>query len=170
MFHLNPIARRLAIVLAGCGAFTVAATAVAMDVRDWGRKFDTASERFVVLASFGNQAVLDKETQLVWQRTAGAATSWNYAVRACTASVVGERMGWRLPSISELTSLLDGRMLPAGHPFLNVSQGYFWSSSDHPNGANYAHLKELLSYGIAFSGKANSYPHICVRGVGVKDR
>src|SRR5262245_39617836 len=36
----------------------------AVDLRDWGRKYDNANERSVVLSEFNNDAVLDKETQL----------------------------------------------------------------------------------------------------------
>jgi hypothetical protein len=40
----------------------------AIDTRDWGRKFASSDNRFVVLDAFNNEAVLDEETQLVWQR------------------------------------------------------------------------------------------------------
>src|SRR5262245_34914804 len=33
----------------------------------WSQKFPTA-ERFVVLADFNNEAVLDRETELVWEK------------------------------------------------------------------------------------------------------
>jgi hypothetical protein len=39
----------------------LASNARAVDLRDWGRKYETTSERFLVLDSFYNAAVLDKE-------------------------------------------------------------------------------------------------------------
>ena len=94
------------------------------------------STRFVVLANFNSEAVLDRETGLVWQRTPYT-TPLTYLNAAGTdfLSETGARYGWRLPSINELTSLFDpsssiAPFLPAGHPF-NVSTndiGY-WSSS-----------------------------------------
>jgi len=80
-------------------------------------------------------AVLDKETGLVWQRAAGSAkTSLQAAVVASTTAVVGGRKGWRLPAIEELLSLVDptatNPTLPAGSPFVNVQLDYFyWSLS-----------------------------------------
>ena len=64
-----------------CAALALPSNAGAVDLRDWGRKYDNASERFELLASFNNEAVLDKETQLVWRRSASSATSWVFAVR-----------------------------------------------------------------------------------------
>ena len=45
-------------------------------------------------------------------------------------------MGWRLPTLQELASLVDssvpvpGPSLPAGHPFSNVQQSFpYWSAT-----------------------------------------
>ena len=124
-------------------------TAGAVDLRDWGRKYNTASERFVVLASFGNQAVLDKETQLVWPISPQPARDWTFAVSYCHASHTGGRAGWRLPSISELTSLLGtDAKLPTGHPFnIDIAQ-LFWSSTDLPQTADGAYAANLLTGGL----------------------
>jgi hypothetical protein len=47
---------------------------------------------------------------------------------------MGNRRGWRIPSIEELLSLIDNTQqypaLPNGHPFINVESGaYYWSST-----------------------------------------
>jgi hypothetical protein len=54
-------------------------------------------------------------------------------------SVAGD---WRLPNVKELDSLIDFAQcdpaLPSGHPFNNVQNIYYWSSTTHeynPNGA-----------------------------------
>jgi hypothetical protein len=41
-----------------CAALALPSDAGAVDLRDWGRKYDNASERFELLASFNNEAVL----------------------------------------------------------------------------------------------------------------
>lgn len=81
-----------------------------------------AKERFVVLGDFLNAAVLDKETGLVWEKSPDQALyQWRdqngfpIAVRICANKIVGERRGWRLPSVVELASLIDPS-LPA--PFV----------------------------------------------------
>jgi Protein of unknown function (DUF1566) len=73
----------------------------------WDRNFPSAS-RFVVLAEFNNQAVLDKNTGLVWEQAPGTTTRlWAQAGRYCINKSVGGTRGWRLPSVIELKSIQD---------------------------------------------------------------
>ena len=68
-----------------------------------------SNARFIVLSNFGNAAVLDLETGLVWERSPNPTpANWGPAQTACRNKVVGNRFGWRLPAIQELMSL-DGR-------------------------------------------------------------
>lgn len=83
-----------------------------------------------------NDAVLDKETGLVWQRSPSPNKqgSWDAAIVYSYSKATAGRKGWRLPTIEELLSLVDPTQnnptLPAGHPFLNVQTDYFyWSST-----------------------------------------
>lgn len=100
----------------------------------WSRALPTP-ERFVVLADFNNEAVLDRNTGLVWERaphiTARPVFSASYH---CMNASVGGQKGWRLPNIAELTTLVDPSvttepMLPAGAPFEFGSQVFFWSGT-----------------------------------------
>lgn len=114
-------------LLTALAGLLLATDAAAVDLRDWGRKFPT-SERFVVLAQFSNEAVLDKETQLVWQRSpSNSLVPYQAAWDTCDLVKSGGRMGWRLPTLPELRSLMDPAVannylpsLPAGHPFIGV--------------------------------------------------
>jgi len=97
--------------------------------------------RFVVLADFANNAVLDLETGLVWERAPSTATiDYFTGARQCLNNTTGGRKGWRVPSIFELSTLIDPTvttvpMLPAGNPFKNVSKPgwFFWSSTRDSN-------------------------------------
>src|SRR5262245_38429281 len=88
------------------------------------------------LVMMREEAVLDKETGLVWERSpSDAMRNWHDASVACIQSVVGGRGGWRLPTIQELASLMDPAQrrpaLPPGHPF-DVVVGdpvFYWSAS-----------------------------------------
>ena len=87
------------------------------------------SSRF--LCVMGGAAVLDHETGLVWEQApSSAGQHWYSAVRFCQNAQIGGRYGWRLPSIEEARSLLDGTgILPAG-VFSNVQEThYYWSAS-----------------------------------------
>ena len=95
-----------------------------------------AAERFIVLKAFTSDAVLDKNTGLVWEKSPQmAAAKWDVARFTCINKTVGGQKGWRLPSIPELTSLIDpsvtppGPTLPPGHPFVNVQSANYWSAT-----------------------------------------
>src|SRR4030042_6788210 len=91
----------------------------------WSKKLPcdstTNCPRFEVLADFNNEAVLDKETGLVWRRS-----PWNYqgnwwnAKNTCFAGCLGGGCGWRVPTIYEFQSLAafttECGILPCGHP------------------------------------------------------
>lgn len=154
------------------GAACAAMSANAVDLRSWDQKFSNASNRFVVLAAFSDEAVLDKETQLVWQRTPYSSLSavWPAAHHVCDRASIGGRYGWRLPSINELASLLESRdgvyRLQDGHPFREVTASMYWSSTPYPTSINVA---EVLHFGgsqpVSIQGTGSSTPRIwCVRG------
>lgn len=90
-------------------------------------RFDTAE-----------RVVLDRRTNLRWMRTAdllGSPCLWEEAlaaVRDLNLAQHGEHEEWRLPNVNELESLVDlerhDPALPAGHPFTDVRDVY-WSST-----------------------------------------
>lgn len=97
------------------------------------------SSRFECVMSTGSpiplpRAVLDRETGLVWERSPQSGTqSWTASVIDCVLHTTGGRRGWRSPTIEELASLTDPGQsdpaLPPGHPFLNVTEDSYWSST-----------------------------------------
>jgi Protein of unknown function (DUF1566) len=103
-----------------------------LPANDPGGACPASSSRFDCVMN--GAAVRDNETGLVWQQSPSAATAhWASARDACTTLILGNRYGWRLPSIIDLTSLLTpGQLvspaLPPGHPFSNVADRY-WSAT-----------------------------------------
>jgi hypothetical protein len=110
-----PISAR-AIVL-GCLAAGIAVPSHASD--DWNLKY--ATNRQVLTPVFGGLAVLDKETGLLWERTpSSGAYTWDDASSHCATLAVSSRLGWRLPTIQELGSILDlgqPNNLTPGNPY-----------------------------------------------------
>jgi len=81
--------------------------------------------------------VVDRLTNLCWRSSAdltGDMLTWEEALKAVTElnQQQGEAYSWRLPNINELESLVDcsehSPALPQGHPFREVREGY-WSST-----------------------------------------
>ena len=94
------------------------------------------SDRFEVVMN--GVAVLDKETGLTWTKDANidGEKIWSDAVIFCRNLTIGNRMGWRLPTVEELSTLLETTgtsiNLPDGHSFDNVQSqvdDYYWSST-----------------------------------------
>ena len=91
-------------------------------------------DRFQILEEFNNEAFLDRETGLVWDRggtfnypgTFPEAT-WTGAARACYNKVVGGRRGWRPAAVEELGSLTP----PSFPPGLITSSvaSFIWTST-----------------------------------------
>ena len=108
---------------------------------NWNREITTPARFELVL---GDAAVLDHETGLVWEAAPQSAfDDWFNAAIHCTVRQVGNRLGWRLPTIEELMSLIEpgggsSPLLPPGHPFtlpgLNPPPGdQYWSISTYPD-------------------------------------
>ena len=103
-----------------------------------------ATTRFVILSNFDGNAVLDRETGLVWQRALSATPQiFSVAASSCAKLVLGNRLGWHLPSHAELTSLFDpsaltAPFLPVGHPFTGFTSSRFlvWSNTKTSDTAN----------------------------------
>jgi hypothetical protein len=98
-------------------------------------KGDPAASRFSLVE--GDTAVLDRETQLVWQRavTYVKETHGNHTA-ACTAKNAPGSTGWRLPTVKEFETIADPTLsvspeLVAGHPFTDLrtdSYQNFWTT------------------------------------------
>lgn len=141
----------------------------------WGEPNNTTG-RFIVLSSYNNEAVFDSETGLVWEQSPDATSrNWFDAQKHCMRSTVGNRSGWRVPTIQELASLTDpsrfvrccrlSDSLPAGHPFSNVQSNY-WSATTTSLASALAYdwASSTPDLGVTPQNKANALPVWCVRG------
>ena len=144
----------------------------------WDQKLqcDTLSTclRFVVLANWNNEAVLDRETGLVWVRQPYTSkANWSAAKFVCRENSWGRRYGWRLPSLQELQSLSGNEVvggslnLPPGHPFIDAggAQQIFWSATTFFNDPDVAYTVEFaFSGGVSINTKSVQNRYWCVRG------
>lgn len=136
----------------------------------WSQKLPTAT-RFVVLTDWNSEAVLDRETGLVWEKEPPTSfRNWFNARFECTNRRTGSRKGWRLPSVHELASLLDpavavpGPTLPPGHPFSFVQSVNYWSASSAADSPTLAWFVSFRNGDVLTGGKAFEIQVWCVRG------
>ena len=130
-----------------------------------------SSTRFIVLTNMNSQAVLDRETGLVWEQSPSSTLdTWFNQSFHCINLNTGGRTGWRLPTIQELLSLVDRSQsdpaLPSGHPFGNVLSADYWSASTVASGTSFA-WTVLFPTGHVHSGFDKSSDTTlawCVRG------
>ncbi len=147
----------------------------------WDQTLPVAT-RFIVLSNMNSEAVLDRETGLVWERTPSALSTFtqNTANRHCQHLKTGGRMGWRMPQTAELFSLLDPSTinnsfgqpaaLPDGHPFVGTGGGGAFKLNDRaaPPFNNNAQLLALsLPLALINNISDSSQDRVwCVRGPG----
>ena len=147
----------------------------------WDQTLPVAT-RFIVLSNFNSEAVLDRETGLVWERTPSALRTFtqNDANFHCQHLKTGGRMGWRMPQTAELFSLLDPSKinnsfgqpaaLPDGHPFVGTGGGGGFKLNDRAAPPFNNHLNLLILF--LNSASINNASHFeqhrvwCVRGPG----
>ena len=131
------------------------------------------STRFIVLSNMNSEAVLDRETGLVWEKSPNTMInrSWPDAQYECFSKNVGGRGGWKLPSLQELRSLIDPTAtfpaLPAGHPFTNVTtSGHYWSANTTASNSANAWFMEIGHGYVSYFAKSDVFSALiwCVRG------
>jgi hypothetical protein len=130
-----------------------------------------AVPRFVLLASFNNDVVRDNNTGLVWEKSPQTPTAtWNGARFMCINKNVGGQKGWRLPSISELASLIDpsvgppGPTLLSGHPFQHIQSAGYWSATTSAEDASDAWFVYFGRGFVDHDSKTHTGHAWCVRG------
>ncbi len=129
----------------------------------------TNCPRFIVV--MGGVAVLDRETGLVWQQSlAGGVLNWQNAQFLCNTVILGNRNGWRLPTIQDLASLIDpsvplsGPTLSAGNPFIGVQTSVYWSATTVAGSAGLAWIADFGTGSVTAYSKSDQYHIWCVRG------
>ncbi|MFC1889670.1 DUF1566 domain-containing protein [Thermodesulfobacteriota bacterium] len=119
-----------------------------------------------------DEAVLDKETGLVWElRPSTTPWDWNAALHVCWNLRIDNHMGWRLPTPAELSSLIDTThqepALPWPNPFRQYQSewdDYYWSSATHNDATDHAHTVSFFAGSVGSQTKTEPHYFWCVRG------
>lgn len=118
-----------------------------------------------------NGTVTDNLTHLVWLKNANAfgLNNWANAIVNCNTlsngmyglsdgSLSGQ---WRLPNVQEQLSLVDWGVsdpaISSGHPFSNVQESFYWTSSLQTNDGNAWVVNEDVGDLFAYAPENNAY-------------
>lgn len=164
-----------ALCFAACGLLSVAPPAEAAAANGAGPYYATPSwdqtlpptTRFIVLSNFNNEAFLDRETGLVWARRVLNPSLQKFAVTDCMQMKAGDRYGWRLPTVDELSSVWEPTKAYA--TLFDASAGFsmLWTSIPSESGFFSVEFSgsfdpDLLQ--IFVSGSLVENRSVCVRG------
>jgi hypothetical protein len=137
------------------------------------------TSRFLIMDTSRGEAVLDRTTQLIWERSPNSIeVTWLTAQTRCGLKTVGGQAGWRLPSFIELMTIIEPSSshqpsslpaLPAGHPFQNVKAAAYWTNDPLSSEPGQAYTVDLLHADVAPRQKSQPHPLWCVRS-GIPDR
>ena len=121
----------------------------------------------------GKQTALtwkDPKTGLEWQSQSAGAMSWHKALEYAESLVLQGKSDWRLPTVSELETLLDRSVLyyelrPIVRkevPFRDTLS--YWSSTTFKEETNNAWIVMFDGAYVLSYYKSNAYQVRCVRG------
>ena len=176
MCHRYKALRNRSLTIAAVGLALCLAMPASAKPPSWDKKIE-GKGRFKVLKAFDGEAVLDRETGLVWQQAPSAQTrDWVNANDACRFAEIGGRGGWRLPRSHELASLFDigAGALPSEHPF-EATEGVYWSATSLAGYSGPVNSRaEVLGFGGAINASSDkmmsNWLTWCVRGGAGIDR
>lgn len=119
-----------------------------------------SGKRFRVL----RHSVLDTQTGLEWQRDTPDPMSWGEAMEYAKSLRLGGHADWRLPSIEELTTLIDFSRAEPASKFPGMPSECLWSSSSYSrSSSSYAWLVYFDNGYVFDADKSNSVYVRCVR-------
>ena len=151
-YYKGPIVRSN--VRAAAAAIVGVATALALTTR---LQANAPAGRFVAIS--GGVAVQDTVTGLVWQQPDNGMTyTWANAPTACASP-------WRLPTVSELDTLVDIRASTATIDpiFTGTGSTFYWTSTPEAGNSTYAWYVSFNFGSVNTNSMGAAYRVRCVR-------
>lgn len=123
--------------------------------------------RYTIVGSGGDATATDRVTELVWQLDYQSEMTFQNALDYCSELELGGRRDWRLPNESDLLTIVDINGDNSSSSFPNMSQEWFWTSTEAIVGDEYARFIRFDQGDVVLGNKENAYAVRCVRGVNV---
>jgi len=127
---------------------------------------DFSQARFLSGAHEGERPILfDKNTGQLWQRSSVSPRKWSDALSYCQELVLAGRSDWRLPSVTELATLVDlTRHEPAidTQAFPDTASTGFWTSTTFTSAPHQAWVVNFKGGAIESDDKSSSLAVRCL--------
>ena len=110
--------------------------------------------------------VIDGTTGLQWQDNAVYSLTWTAAIEHCEDLSLDGHSDWRLPNLSELSSILDDtRYNPSidNTVFQNTASRHYWPSTTHAGNSRHVWYVDFYNGYQNYYFKTNSSYVRCVR-------
>lgn len=155
-------------------AFTLGEITVANDqalhyalcVRDTPT-FTASLDDYSEIVLDGTTVVLDSSTGLMWDPQATGSWSWDSAIAVCNFSTAAGLSDWRVPTVTELASLLVTETAHDGFAHLNVfpllADQEIWTATNDMANAGAAFLVSFADGLTHRRPKTDKYAALCVR-------
>jgi len=109
------------------------------------------------------KSYIDTKTGLMWQAESQDKMTWHDAMEYAEDLSEGGYDDWRLPTIEELTTLIDyTQTLPATN-IPNIRSSTYWSSTTYASSTSSAWYVYFRSGSVGYGSKSYSYYVRCVR-------
>ena len=120
-----------------------------------------------------NSVILDKKNAIYWQDNLSSEKSsedWDDAIEYCDKLVLNKMEHWRLPTFSELLSIVDyDHVNPAINPvFEYVNEGTYWTSIDFSATISRAWTIDFRTGKTYYSYKTTNHSVRCVKEIPVE--
>jgi hypothetical protein len=112
-----------------------------------------------------DDTITDTDTGLIWQiEPPEKAMTWKEAIDYCENLRLDGYTNWRLPTITELKSLVDYSRYNPATKMPNTSSSFYWSSTTGASNTPIAWGVDFYNGFDGYSNKSNSYYVRAVRG------
>ena len=119
----------------------------------------TMTDRFKT----SNGIVTDSTSGLEWEAKPAGPMTWQEAMDYASALRLGGHSDWGVPTITELTSLVNYDCVNPASDFPGMPSDHFWSSSSYAGSASLAWGVSFYYGSVGYLGKASTCYVRCVR-------
>ena len=115
-------------------------------------------------ATTADETVVDHATRLTWHVPSAADMTWKDALATCERSSHAGRTDWRVPTITELATLVDTTIWRPATKFPGLPGDMIWTSTTYFGSPEQAWMANFVDGSTRYDFKTLKQHAVCVRG------